>query len=115
MVYILNTEVPDRKATKIALQKIFGIGKEKSQEICKHLGISETTPVKLLSTELKNKIIFYIENNIEIGNDLQKTLLTFKENQIRLKCYKGQRAKFKLPRRGQRTRTNARTVKKIYN
>ena len=56
MVYILNTEVPDRKATKIALQKIFGIGKEKSQEICKHLGISETTPVKLLSTELKNNI-----------------------------------------------------------
>jgi|SouAtlMetagenome_1021521.scaffolds.fasta_scaffold03025_7 small subunit ribosomal protein S13 len=114
MIYILNTEISDKKPIKIALQNIFGVGKAKSIQICTHLGISEKTSIKFLTSEMKNKIVLYIENEIEIGDDLRKTLTQLKENQVRLKCYKGQRAKFKLPRRGQRTHTNAKTTKNVY-
>ncbi len=113
MVYLLNTEIPEKKIVKIALQKIFGIGKQKANIICLLFGISEKTKIKELSSELKTKIIYYIESNIKIGDDLKQNLTQIRENQIRIKCYKGQRAKYKLPRRGQRTHTNAQTVKKL--
>jgi small subunit ribosomal protein S13 len=113
MIYILHTEISNKKATSVALQNIFGLGKEKCAHICDKLGISKKTPIKFLTSEMKNKIIYYVENNIIIGADLKQTLVQLKEEQIRLKCYKGQRAKFKLPRRGQRTRTNAKTAKKF--
>jgi small subunit ribosomal protein S13 len=113
MVYILNTEIQDKKVIKIALQNIFGIGKLNSIKICISLGISEKTPIKFLTSEIKNKIILYIENNLKIGDELKQKLTRLKENQIRIKCYKGQRAKFNLPRRGQRTHTNAKTSKKV--
>jgi ribosomal protein S13 len=61
---------------------------------------------------MKNKIVLYIENNIIIGDDLKQGLIQTKENQIRIKSYKGIRTKFRLPRRGQRTHTNAKTVKR---
>ena len=35
------------------------------------------------------------------------------EHKIKIKCYKGQRSKLKLPRRGQRTHTNSKTTKKL--
>jgi len=113
MIYILNTEISDKKIVKIALQKIFGIGKQQALKVCYFFGISEKTQIKELSTEIKNKIILYIENNIIIGDNLKQKLTQIKENQIRIKCYKGQRAKIKLPRRGQRTHTNSKTVKKL--
>jgi ribosomal protein S13 len=49
-----------------------------------------------------------------INEELKQTLMQIKEQQQRLKTYKGQRSRFKLPRRGQRTHTNAKTVKKFY-
>ena len=113
MVYILNTEISDKKIVKIALRKIFGIGKQKAIEICLSLGISPKTQIKQLSAEIKNKIIIYIEKNIIIGNNLKHNLTQIKENQIRMKCYKVQRAKIKLQRRCQRTHTNSKTVKKL--
>ncbi len=114
MVYILNTEISEKKNVKIALQNIFGIGKQKANEICLFLGISQDTKIKELSPQIKNKIILYIEKSFKIGDDLKQVLTQIKENQIRIKCYKGQRAKYKLPRRGQRTHTNSKTVKKLH-
>jgi small subunit ribosomal protein S13 len=113
MVYILNTEISEKKIVKIALENIFGIGRQKAIQICLFIGISKKTKIKELSAEIKNKIILYIENNIKIGDDLRQILTQIKENQIKIKCYRGQRAKHKLPRRGQRTHTNSQTVKKI--
>ena len=113
MVYILNTEISEKKVVHIALQNIFGIGKQRANQICLFLGISQNTRIKNLSPEIKNKIILYIENNFKIGDDLKQISTQIKENQIRIKCYKGQRAKNKLPRRGQRTHTNSKTVKKL--
>ena len=112
MIYILNTEISNKKTTPIALQNVFGLGKEICSYICYKLGISTKTPIKFLTPEIRNKIISFVEKKMIIGDDLKQTLFQLKEEQIRLKCYKGQRAKFKLPRRGQRTKTNAKTVKK---
>ena len=112
MTYILNTEIPDTEPLNTALTRVFGIGKNKSSKICSHLGIDQNTPLKFLTLEMRNKMIIYIENNVIIGDDLKQNLQQAREHQIRLKTYKGLRRKFKLPLRGQRTHTNAKTIKK---
>ena len=49
MVYLLNTEISDKKIIKIALQNIFGVGKFQVNKICNYLGISLTTKVRQLT------------------------------------------------------------------
>lgn len=112
MIYFLNTEIPDQKNVNISLSKIFGISTKKSSKICSYFGVSKKTKMKFLTLEIKNKILIYIENNFVVGDDLKQVLTQTKENQIRIKSYKGIRMKFKLPRRGQRTHTNAKTTKR---
>lgn len=114
MVYFLTTEIPGKKPVFIALQRVFGLGQNKTLKILNLFGISKTTTVNKLSPVLKNKIIVYIEKNIKINEDLKQILGKLKEHQQRLKTYKGLRSRFKLPRRGQRTHTNAKTAKKFY-
>jgi len=111
MIYFLNNDIPDKKAVPKALQNIFGIGKKNSGKLCRFLGLSEKILVKCLTPEMKNKIIAYVEVNIKNGEELKQDLNKRKEHQIKIKCYKGQRARFRLPKRGQRTHTNARTAK----
>lgn len=115
MVYFLTTEIPSKKPVFISLQRVFGLGQNKTLQILNLFGISKTTTINALSSPLKNKIIIYIEKNININEDLKQKLTQLKEQQQRLKTYKGQRSRFKLPRRGQRTHTNAKTAKKFYN
>lgn len=113
MIYILNTDISEKKKVPKALENIFGVGKKNSITLCRFLGLSEKTPVKHLSQKMKNKVIIYIENHIVNGDELRQDLNKKKENQMKIKSYKGIRAKFKLPRRGQRTHTNAKTVKNL--
>jgi small subunit ribosomal protein S13 len=113
MVYFLNTNISDKKRILIALQNIFGVGKQQSALVSKYIGISLRTPIQDLTVEIRNQIVIYIENNLRIGNDLKQALIQIKERQMALKSYKGQRLKFKLPQRGQRTHTNGKTAKKL--
>jgi small subunit ribosomal protein S13 len=53
----------------------------------------------------------YIDNNLKIGNELRREVQSNIKRLIEINCYRGIRHKKKLPVRGQRTRTNARTRK----
>ena len=114
MIYILNTEISEKKFFYIALSSIFGLGFKTTLKICSFFGISKKAKINNLNPILKNKIIIYIEKNIKITDDLKQFLVQIKEQQFRLKTYKSQRTRFKLPSRGQRTHTNAKTSKKFY-
>ena len=113
MVYLLQTEIIEKKSIVIGLQNIFGIGKKKALKVCLFLGLTRRTSLKQLTQDLKHKIVAFVEKNYKINDELKQVLVLIKEQQKRIKCYKGQRARFLLPCRGQRTHTNAKTVKKI--
>jgi ribosomal protein S13 len=49
MVYILNTEISEHKKTEVAIQQIFGIGKNRSVQICKQIGLTKNSSIKSLS------------------------------------------------------------------
>ena len=113
MAYILNTEIVEKKTTNVGLRAVYGMGKTRALKVSRYFGISDITTISDLEPEMVNKIALYIESRIVFGNDLKQVLTQIREKQIKIKCYKGQRAKYKLPRRGQRTHTNAKTAKRL--
>jgi len=111
MVYLLNTEVSEKKTTCSALQSVYGIGEKRAKYLCQKFGIKTRTRLKNLPKETLYKITNFIEKEYLIGSELKKHLIQINEDYVKTKTYKGSRIRAKLPRRGQRTHTNSRTVK----
>ena len=109
---IANINIPDNKRIEIALTYLYGIGRSLSKEILKEAGIN----FDLKAKDLSEAQIKLIQNEIEkkgilIEGDLRRERA---QNIKRLKeigCYRGIRHIKKLPVRGQRTKTNSRTVR----
>jgi small subunit ribosomal protein S13 len=105
---ISGVDLPRNKRIIIALTYIFGIGPFVSDNICKKLDIQFSTKVKDLSEDeivrLRNEI-----RNFVVEGDLRRRVNQDIKRLMEIGSYKGSRHKKKLPARGQRTHTNART------
>ncbi len=111
MARIAGVSIPDDKRIVIALTYIYGVGLSRSKETLASLKLSEDIRTKDLAEADVNKLKDYIEKNFTIEGELkhQKQM-----NIRRLKdigCYRGIRHAKGLTVRGQRTRTNTRTVR----
>jgi small subunit ribosomal protein S13 len=111
MVRITGTNIPDNKRLKFSLPYIYGIGVSLASKICKDLNIDPMKMIKDLTPKEISEIEKYIDNNLKIGNELRREIQSNIKRLIEINCYRGIRHKKKLPLRGQRTRTNARTRK----
>ncbi|HNQ79521.1 MAG: 30S ribosomal protein S13 [Acidobacteriota bacterium] len=111
MARIAGITLPPDKRIEIGLTYIFGIGRSKSSQILQEAKIDKNKKVKALSEEEVNKIRQIIEKREKIEGDLRKDISLSIKRLIDIGCYRGQRHKRKLPVRGQRTKTNARTRK----
>lgn len=111
MARIAGINIPDNKRTEIALTYIYGIGRSTSQKILRQLGIDGNRRAKDLADDEVNKLREVIEKTQKVEGDLRYIV---KMNVRRLKdigCYRGTRHNKSLPVRGQRTKTNTRTVR----
>lgn len=111
MVRIAGVNIPDNKRIEVALTSIFGVGLSTSQKLLSDLGVNADTRTKDLSTEDANRVREAIEKSLRVEGELRHTV---KMNIKRLKeigCYRGSRHQKGLPVRGQRTKTNTRTVR----
>lgn len=110
MARIIGVDIPNNKRVVISLTYIYGIGKSLASIICKNAKINENTRVKDLKEneliDIRNEIAKF---NVE-GNLRRDTAFNIKRL-VEIGCYRGIRHKKKLPVRGQRTKTNARTCK----
>jgi small subunit ribosomal protein S13 len=111
MVRIAGTNIPDNKRLKFSLPYIYGIGVSLASKICKDLNIDPMKMTKDLTPKEISEIEKYIDNNLKIGNELRREIQSNIKRLMEINCYRGIRHKKKLPVRGQRTRTNARTRK----
>lgn len=113
MVYLFESELPENKSVIFAMTHIFGLGKSKSNLICKKLGFSGNLKIRDVSKEQLSKLITTLElMNIPMGSELKKIKLINIKNLAAIRSFKGLRLKQGLPVRGQRTHTNARTSRK---
>ena len=114
MIYIFETKLVETKSVFYSLNSIYGIGKKKAKQLCNKLGFSINLKVKQLSKEQIKDLIRIIDtSNLIINNDLKKMTSLIIKKLVNLKSYRGLRKIKGLPVRGQRTHTNAQTVKKI--
>ncbi|MCW5197502.1 30S ribosomal protein S13 [Buchnera aphidicola] len=110
MARIAGINVPDQKRTIIALTFIYGIGKSRSKIICNILKINQITKISELSKDQIEDLRLEVAKFIVEGDLRRENTLNIKRL-IDLGCYRGIRHRRKLPVRGQRTKTNARTRK----
>jgi small subunit ribosomal protein S13 len=111
MARIAGITLPLEKRIEIGLTYIFGIGRSKSALILAEAKIDKNKKVKALSEDEINKIRQIIEKREKIEGDLRKDVSMAIKRLIDIGSYRGMRHKRKLPVRGQRTKTNARTRK----
>jgi small subunit ribosomal protein S13 len=111
MARIAGITLPPEKRIEIGLTYIFGIGRAKSVGILEEAKIDKNKKVKALSEDEINKIRQIIEKREKIEGDLRKEVSLNIKRLIDIGCYRGMRHKRKLPVRGQRSKTNARTRK----
>jgi len=111
MARISGINIPTNKKVHIALTYIFGIGKKISNDICKDASVDLSKRVSELNDEELNKIRELIDSKITVEGDLRRKISMDIKRLNDLGCYRGLRHRKKLPVRGQRTHTNARTRK----
>ncbi len=111
MARISGVNIPTNKKIHVALTYIFGIGPKISQDICNKTSIDKTKRVNELNDSEVNKIRELIESNYSVEGDLRRKISIDIKRLTDLGCYRGTRHRKKLPVRGQRTHTNARTRK----
>jgi small subunit ribosomal protein S13 len=111
MARIAGINIPQDKVVHVALTYIYGIGNFNSKVICKKLNISSNKRVNSLSEEEILKIREYIDQNYKVEGDLRRDVSMNIKRLNDLATYRGSRHKKRLPVRGQRTHSNARTRK----
>ena len=111
MARISGVNLPTNKRVKVALTYIYGIGSTIANEICKVVGISDDKRVNKLTDEEVLKIREYIGSKYKVEGDLRSEASLNIKRLTDLGTYRGLRHRKKLPVRGQRTHTNARTRK----
>lgn len=111
MARIAGREVPNNKATWIGLTYVYGIGRHSALKIVEAVKIDKSKKIGELSEEELNLIREEIDASYKVEGDLRTERSMNIKRLIDIGSYRGLRHKKRLPVRGQRTRTNARSWK----
>lgn len=107
---ISGITIPENKRLEIGLTAVFGVGRSRAQDILDKVGIDRGLKPKDLKPEDENKIRKEIEA-FPIEGDLKREISGNIKRLKDIKAYRGTRHARNLPARGQRTKTNSRTVR----
>lgn len=107
---ILGITLPDNKRMEFALTAIYGIGQSRARHILLKTKIDGSIKPKDLTVDQENAIRKLIEG-FKIEGDLKREVAGNVKRLKDIKAYRGMRHSRHLPTRGQRTKTNSRTVR----
>lgn len=111
MPRIAGVNIPEQKQIEIALTYIYGIGSSLSRKILKETGIDPHCKASELKTEEINKLKDIIEKKYKIEGGLRRKIMMDVKRLRDIGCWRGIRHIKGLPVRGQRTKTNTRTIR----
>ncbi len=110
MARIEGTYLPDNKRIEIALTRIYGIGNTSAKKILTKIDIDKDKKVKDINSSELAQIRQELQNYL-IEGDLRRKISLDIKRMVDLGCYRGIRHRRRLPVRGQRSKTNARTCR----
>ena len=131
MFRLLGNMLPDNKAIGIALTYIYGIGQSRSKEICTQVVLGELKKFKHMTDEERSAVMAFFNKKVKdptdeeekkisdivrtytLENDLRREVASNIKRLKELKTWRGMRHALGLPVRGQQTKTNAKTAKRL--
>ena len=111
MARIAGVDLPRDKRVEFALLSIYGLGLTSSREILKKADISPDTRVRDLAESETNRLREIIEREYRVEGDLKRQIAMSIRRLQEIRCYRGIRHMRHLPVRGQKTKSNARTLR----
>lgn len=108
---LIGVNIPDNKRIEISLTYLYGINHTSAGKILAATKIDVAKPAKDLTPAEVSKIKEYIEKNYKVEGELRQLIKQNINRLIDIKSYRGIRHIKRLPVRGQRTKTNSRTVR----
>jgi len=111
MARIASINLPPNKRIEIALTYIFGIGRSLANKILEKVNINPDKKVKELNEQEVDSLKQVIEREYKVEGELKREIGMNVKRLKDIGCYRGVRHAKHLPVRGQRTRTNSRTVR----
>lgn len=111
MARIAGVDLPDKKAVLYALPQIYGLGLYSARRILDATGVDPTRRCGELTDDELSRIRKEIEAGYRVEGELRAEVSANIKRCVEIGCYRGLRHRSRLPVRGQRTRTNARTRK----
>jgi len=113
MFRLLGHVLPEKKAIGMALTNVYGIGRSTAKDVCKKSGIDFDKKVKDLTEDEQKTISDIVRNDYVLENDLRRQVNWDIKKLKELKTVRWMRHNLWMPVRGQQTRTNAKTAKKL--
>lgn len=107
---ISGITIPENKRIEYGLTAVFGVGNSRARKILSDLKIDGGMRPKDLTTDQENAIRKVVES-FTIEGDLKRQVSANIKRLKDISSYRGTRHAKKLPVRGQRTKTNSRTVR----
>ena len=111
MPRIAGVNILEKKRIVIALTHIHGIGKSTAINILKQLAIDSDSRAETLSDDQVHQIREMVEKHHRVEGDLRRDVFANIKRLKEIGAYRGSRHAKHLPARGQRTKTNSRTVR----
>jgi small subunit ribosomal protein S13 len=111
MARIAGVNIPDNKQILTSLTYIYGVGLGLSKRILKEAKVDFQKKAKDLTAEELNRLKEIIEKNYKIEGELRREVIVNIKRLKDIGSWRGMRHIKGLPVRGQRTRTNTRTVR----
>lgn len=109
-----DIELRPKKELRSSLKAIWGVGAHRADYVLARLGFAYPFWGDNLNYYLFNQITFVLHRLLTTKVKALRSLDLTIKNLVELETYRGQRHRLGLPVRGQRTRTNARTIKKLH-
>jgi len=110
-VRIAGIMIPNEKRVEIALTYVYGVGKPTAVEVLAKAKIDPNTRVKDLKEEEINRLRALIEKDMKVEGDLRREVSANVKRLKDIGSYRGSRHAKGLPVRGQRTKTNSRSIR----
>lgn len=111
MARIAGVVLPPNKRIEASLPYLYGIGLSMAKKILAAAKINPNTRTKDLTEEEVNRLREYIEKNFRVEGELRRDVFSNIKRLKEIGSYRGSRHAKGLPSRGQRTKTNTRTVR----
>lgn len=110
MARIAGVNLPNKRI-EIALTYLYGIGQPLSVKILKTAKVDPNLRVNKMTEEQINRLREIIEKNYRVEGELRREVISNIKRVKDIGAYRGIRHLRGLPVRGQRTKTNSRTVR----